>query len=247
MKNERKRVHEKYHASTKRATKIINDKNFTYRLLLKEINPQLKNGPYKILDIGCGAGTVSFYLADKGHHVTGIDISKKAINECLKSTKLLGFKNVTFQVSDFPNDFKTTKKFDIIIFTEVIEHLENDKKAIELIYKLLNRNGHLILSTPSIYAPLARLGLTKDFDKRVGHLRRYTANQLEKLLKENGFKVLKVKKTEGILRNFLFINPIAGKLIRYINFAGSDLVTWLDKITLKLFGESNYIIIAKKR
>jgi 2-polyprenyl-3-methyl-5-hydroxy-6-metoxy-1,4-benzoquinol methylase len=138
------------------------------------------------------------------------------------------------------------RKYDIVILTEVIEHIEHDSLAIKEIFKLLKSNGLLILSTPSINAPLNKLGLTKEFDKRVGHLRRYSQLDLERLLKVNNFKVEEIKKTEGIIRNFLFVNPLAGKLIRVVNRFGSDFVTYLDNISIKLFGESNYIIIAKR-
>ena len=67
-----------YHQKTKAQHKIIDEGNFTYRVILSIINKYLK-GTKKVLDIGCGAGTLDFYLANKGHNVTGIDISEKAI------------------------------------------------------------------------------------------------------------------------------------------------------------------------
>ena len=243
MNSNAKIVHEKYHAKTGKSHKIIKDNNFTYRLLIQTLRSTIKKGA-NILDIGCGAGTISFYLASKGHKVTGIDISKKAIQACKESaTNLL--LEIDFRVIDFPNE-NIRSSFDVVVFTEVIEHLENDKKALKQIHKLLNMNGLLILSTPSAGAPLHKLGLTHKFDKEVGHLRRYSASSLEKILAETDFKVMSIRKTEGILRNFLFVNPVAGRLVRYIKFFLSDWVTFLDNISLSLFGESNYIIVAKK-
>lgn len=246
MKNNRKTIHEKYHKGTTHSQKIIKENNFTYRLLLKTLNPLIRADQKKILDIGCGAGTICFYLAGKGHLITGVDISKKAVTKCLKSAKDMGLKNTEFFVMNFPEEKILNKKYDLVILTEVIEHLDNDILALKEIYKLLKPQGKLVLSTPSINAPLTRLRLTKNFDKRVGHLRRYELEQLKKILKEQGFKVLKIRKTEGILRNFLFVNPYAGKLVRIINHIGSDFVTFLDNISLRLFGESNYIIVAEK-
>lgn len=240
------KLHQKYHRGTKSTHKIIRSNNFTYRLLIEVIKKNLKGNNLNILDIGCGAGTLSFYLASKGHHITGIDISQKAINECIKSAKKINLKNTKFMRASFPEEFVLKKQFDAIIFIEVIEHTSNDRKALKEIYKLLQPNGILILSTPSITAPLHRLGLTKKFDKEVGHLRRYDLKQLKNLLQSKGFKIIETKKTEGILRNFLFVNPSAGKLVRYVNFFASDFVTFLDNISLKMFGESNYIIVARK-
>lgn len=243
-----KNIHELYHKKTTPSLKVIKDKNFTYRLILDVINRYI-NQRFDVLDIGCGAGSLSFYLASKGNHVTGIDISEKAIKECVKSLKSLDLNNAEFLQSEFPEKFKLNKKFDGIIFTEVIEHLENDQHAVKKIRSLLQDDGVLILSTPSIHAPLHRLSLTKKFDKEVGHLRRYDVKNLKKLLQDNGFKIIYTKKTEGIIRNFLFVNPYAGKLVRFLNYSSiiSDIATTLDNISLKLFGESNYIIVARKK
>lgn len=240
-----KKIHEKYHKKTRSQYKIINEKNFTYRILLDVLNKYIR-GQKKILDIGCGAGTLSFYLASKKHNVTGIDISNKAIRICRESARNMGFKNIHFMTIDFPNEIPPGK-FDAILLFEVIEHLKDDIKAIEKIYKLLKPGGILLLSTPSSNAPLHKVGLTKRFDKEVGHLRRYTVNDLSKVLISNGFRIKHTKKVEGVIRNFLFVNPFAGKFIRFIKFFFSDFVTFIDGASLKLFGESNFVIVAEKK
>jgi 2-polyprenyl-3-methyl-5-hydroxy-6-metoxy-1,4-benzoquinol methylase len=240
-----KDLHEKYHSKTKSQYKIIGEKNFTYRIIISFVSKHLVK-KQKILDIGCGAGTLDFYLADKGNNVTGIDISQKAIESCRKTADNLKIKNVEFKRVNFPKE-AVNGKFDFIIFSEVIEHLADDKKALREIYKLLNPGGILFLTTPSINAPLHRLGLTKKFDKEVGHLRRYELNSLLDMIGRSGFEIVEVRKTEGIIRNFLFINPIAGKFVRFIKFFISDLVTMADNFTIPIFGESNYIVVARKK
>lgn len=240
------KIHQNYHNDTKVSQRIVFKNNFTYRLLLETIEGIIKKNYLKILDVGCGAGTLSFYLASSGHSVTGIDISQKAINQCRNSVKKIGLPNATFIRASFPQEVQIKEKYDLVIFTEVIEHLPDDQKAIVKIFNLLRKNGLLVLSTPSINAPLHKLGLTQNFDKEVGHLRRYSLPVLRKLLTQNGFKIKETRKTEGIIRNFLFVNPLAGKLVKVVNRFGSDFVTYLDNISLKIFGESNYIIVARK-
>ena len=51
---------------------------FTYRHLIRILKPYLPKVK-KILDIGSGVGTIDFYLASKGKEVTGIEISKSAV------------------------------------------------------------------------------------------------------------------------------------------------------------------------
>ncbi|OGK41749.1 hypothetical protein A3A74_01490 [Candidatus Roizmanbacteria bacterium RIFCSPLOWO2_01_FULL_35_13] len=243
-KTDRKDIHEKYHKKTKAQHRIIDEKNFTYRIILSVINKYLK-GRKKILDIGCGAGTIDFYLADKGHDVTGIDISGKAIGSCIQTAKNLGLKNVKFKQVNFPKE-TISGKFDFIICSEVIEHLEDDKLAIEKIVKLLKKGGILILTTPSESAPLHKWGLTKAFDKRVGHLRRYYIGKINGMITISELKILESKITEGPLRNFLFINPVAGKFVKVVNRFFSGPVTIMDNFTVKIFGGSDIIIVAKK-
>lgn len=240
-------LHEKFHQNTRYQKKIINKKNFTYRILASIIKNSLNKSRARTLDIGCGAGTLSLYLASKGHEVLGIDISSKAIKECERSKDELGFENIKFKQFNFPDNFPK-EKFDIVIFTEVIEHLKDGKKALSTINSLLNPNGIMILSTPSNKAPLHRIGLTKEFDIKVGHVKRYSLNEITGMIVDAGFVVRKIYLTEGILRNFLFVNPIAGKLVRYLNHFDflSDIVTNLDNLSLRIFGESNIVIVAKK-
>ena len=239
-----KKVHEKYHNKTSVQYKSIDDKNFTYRHILAAVNKYLTPG-MKVLDIGCGAGTVDFYYAKKGYQVTGIDISNKAIESCQKTAINLGLRNLKFEVLNFPNEIPMGN-YDFIIFSEVIEHLEDDTLALKKIHRLLKRGGILFLTTPSQKAPLHLLGMTNKFDKEVGHLRRYEVNVLSRLVEENGFGVVEIQKKEGIIRNFLFINPYAGKFVKFVKFFFSDLVTIIDNISLKIFGESNFFIVARK-
>lgn len=104
----------------------------------------------------------------------------------------------------------------------------------------------MFLTTPLVSAPLHKLGLTEMFDETVGHLRRYQEDDLLEMIKEKGFKILKIKKNEGIIRNFLFVNPFAGKLVRFIKFFISDIITTIDEMSLKAFGASNIFVVAKK-
>ena len=239
------KLYESFHKNTSVQLKIIERNNFTYRHILRFIDKYTVNKK-NIIDIGCGAGTLCFYVASKGMQVLGIDISSRAIDACQESSKRLGLDGLSkFEVIDFPKE-SMSGKFDLVILTEVIEHFRSDRLALEKVFKMLNRGGVVIITTPSLNAPLYRLGYAKGFDKRVGHLRRYTIDSLSKECEDSGFEVVETKKIEGILRNFLFINHYAGKLIRFIKFFISDIVTLIDNISVPIFGESNIVVVLKK-
>jgi 2-polyprenyl-3-methyl-5-hydroxy-6-metoxy-1,4-benzoquinol methylase len=240
-------LYENYHKQTGFQRKLIGRKNFTYCLILNTLEPYLGN-KQKVLDIGCGAGTLSFYIANKGNFVMGVDISSRAIKICNITAKKLGLgKAIVFEVGDFLKS-KIRERVDLILCCEVLEHLVDDKIAIKKIFNDLKDGGILFITVPSKNAPLLRLGALKRFDRNVGHLRRYSKEQLIILLEDAGFSILKIKKTEGVLRNYLFINWTGNQIVRFANRFGivADVLTFLDNITLKLFGESQIIVVAKK-
>lgn len=248
MKENYSTLYENYHQNRILQKRLISNRDFTYQYILRYLNKYVKQN-YYVLDIGCGTGTLSLYLAARGNFVVGIDVSKKAIAICIRNANNLNLsRNISFLVSNFPHSsFK--KKFDLVICSEVIEHIEHDTVALKKIYELLNPKGIVILSTPSLNAPLYRLGLLKNFDTNVGHIRRYTVQDLIVLSEKNKFKILEVYKTEGIIRNFLFTNSIAGNFIRIVNkfYLLSVIITLIDTLSLHLFGESQIFVILQKK
>lgn len=239
------KIYEDFHEKTSVQEKIIKKNNFTYRHILRFID-KYSVDKKNIIDIGCGAGTLCFYVASKGIQVLGVDISSRAIEACKKSSMVLDLdKLAKFEIVNFPEE-SINGKFDLVILTEVIEHIRDDKLALKKIFNMLNKGGLVIVTTPSLNAPLYRLGYANNFDKKVGHLRRYTIESLTKKCESCGFKVIETEKVEGILRNFLFLNPYAGKLVRFIKFFISDIVTLMDNILIPIFGESNIMVVLRK-
>jgi 2-polyprenyl-3-methyl-5-hydroxy-6-metoxy-1,4-benzoquinol methylase len=239
-------LYEDYHKNRKLQKRILTDKNFTYRSLIGILKKYVKSN-FNILDIGCGTGAIDFYLANRGCNVTGLDISKNAIKVAILNAQNLGYVNKTkFLVAKFPS-VKLNSKYDLIICSEVLEHLKDDYGAMGSIHRSLKKGGLVIASSPSINAPLYKLGLLDEFDKKVGHVRRYEIKTYLTLFNHKYFKVLDTFKTEGVLRNFLFTNKYAGELIRVIRGPVSDWVTYLDNITICMFGESQIFVIARKK
>ena len=242
---DRKKIHEDYHSIIKPQKRVISENNFTYRVALSLLKKYFKDTK-SILDIGCGVGTVDFFLAIQKKEVFGIDISKRAISAAKENAKLFRLENkIHYKVIDFPRQ-TIVGRYDGVVISEVLEHLDSDRNAVKKVYKLLKNNGVVLASSPSKDAPLFRLGLLGSFDRKVGHLRRYSEYEFRYLFESNNFRLIKLIKTEGILRNFLFTNHTAGKLIRFIQGPISDLITIVDNLTIPLFGESNYYIVAEK-
>lgn len=105
-----------------------------------------------ILDVGCGEGTlIDFLNNDQRKNYLGIDISFKAI-KIAKSKRKLNFQCVAAE------DFKTRKKFDAIIFNEVLYYLD-DVKIFEQ-YSMFLKNKSIVIMS------LYRMG-NKRYDKLI--------------------------------------------------------------------------------
>ena len=236
--------YEKYNENLKLQKRVVSENNFTYKnhlvLLSKFINK-------KVLDIGCGTGTISLFLAAKNNQVVGIDISKKAISAANKNAKNLGLeKKVKFKVSDYPND-KIIGSFDLILLNDVLEHIPCQSKALKITINLLKRDGIIFLSVPLKDAPLYKLGLLKKFDEKVGHIRRYSLEEVVELITSYGLIIENVVLKEGVLRNSLFTNEVLKKFVRFIRWPLTTMVSVLDDVLVKLFGASQLIIVARKK
>lgn len=241
-----KKFYEKYHEGRLLPKRIIGKKDFTYRHIVSVLDKYCTKKD--VLDVGSGVGTLDFYLASKGKNITGIEISRRAVDIANKSLGIFDFKGkAKFILGDFLK-IKLKGKYDFVICSEVLEHLKDDKIALKMIYRLTKKGGMAMVTVPSKNAPLIKLGAIEEFDKRSGHLRRYTLNSLRILLEKHNFKVIYSKKTEGILRNSLYVFKFCHPIIRIANRFGlvSDIITFLDNIALILFGESQVIVVVRK-
>jgi len=136
-------------------------------------------GDKKVLDYGCGSGYGSHMLSETAASVTGVDISKEAVDFADREYKSgnLNFKTI----AELGNE-----KFDIITSFQVIEHVPDDKKYTATLKQLLNPGGLLIISTPD---KKHRLFNYIQQPWNIFHLKEYTPESLEKLLKKYFTKV----------------------------------------------------------
>jgi SAM-dependent methyltransferase len=109
----------------------------------------------KVLDVGCGAGSHSLYLQEKGFEVTAIDISENAMKAC----KLRGLNDVRVQnileVSADTNGSELAKqKFDTILLlmngTGIFGTLAETSKYLHKLKSLLNPNGQILIDSSDI-------------------------------------------------------------------------------------------------
>lgn len=122
-----------------------------------------------VLEIGAGEGYGIEYIAPKANKYVTLD--KRPIEIDPKYT------NVTFKQMNIPPlEGIADNSFDYVVSFQVIEHIENDKKYVSEIHRVLRPGGKFILTTPNI-----KMSITRN----PWHVREYTIEGLETLLKSS--------------------------------------------------------------
>lgn len=163
----------------------------------KYLTKPLNGRERRILDMGCGTGTMLNYLSRYGN-AEGIDADEEAVRFCHER----GVTQVR-QVDSMPLPFEDNT-FDLVAALDVIEHIDDDRGTLRELYRVLRPGGILMLSVP------AYRFLWGAQDEISNHKRRYIAPQMRSRLTEAGFKVRKL----SYFNTFLFPIIAAIRLIR---------------------------------
>ncbi|MGE5363149.1 MAG: class I SAM-dependent methyltransferase [Bacteroidota bacterium] len=102
-----------------------------------------KNG-CSILEIGSGLGYVTYALAKRGYDIKGMDISDVAV---ANARKKFGDHYICRDLFEYVKD--SDEKYDVIIMTELVEHVQDIPGFLNTVKKLLKDNGEIILTTPN--------------------------------------------------------------------------------------------------
>ena len=102
-----------------------------------------------VLDFGCGTGDhVTYPLACLGHRVLGVDMHEPSIQEARRRYPR---PNLMFRTSRLETLIEEGMVVDLIICSEVLEHLHQPQECLNLLRRLLRPNGALIITTPNGY------------------------------------------------------------------------------------------------
>ena len=106
---------------------------------------QLADGD-SILELGCGWGSLTCYMASKlpNSKITAVSNSKDQKEHILNRCKNLGLDNIEVVTADM-NDFETENKYDRVVSIEMFEHMRNYKKLLSKISSWLNDDGKLFI------------------------------------------------------------------------------------------------------
>ena len=195
----------------------------------------------KILEIGPGNGEIIENFQDEKHEITLIDNDSemcKVLKEKFKENK-----NIKILNSDINS---VNEKYNSILYMDVIEHIENDIDELDRACNLLSDFGRLIIIVPAFNF------LFSDFDKDVGHYRRYYKKDFLNYAKNKNLKILSLKYFDSL--GFFILS-----LSKFLNFKGRNnavigIKVWnmlmplsrlIDKLFFHQFGKSLICVIEK--
>ena len=185
----------------------------------------------EVLDVGCGNGVISRSLGEQGFKVRGIDISEKTIS---RARELNRWPNVSFDVVSAEQLVADGHRYHAIICSEVLEHLHEPGKLLNVLYQSLADGGILIVTVPNGKGPRelfvtrpviamqkrdnwvwkAVKGMKRLFGYKgttaqssaddLTHIQFFTRNSLKELAGRNNFRIIRFGKTNFIEDVFPF-------------------------------------------
>jgi SAM-dependent methyltransferase len=192
--------------------------NWSIKHQLKNFLEEINNK--KVLDFGCGDGRYKKYVIPNNEYI-GIDVAESGHGSNKNYDVLYNKKEIPFK----------DETFDAIIFTEVLEHIEDVDLTISELNRVLKTNGKLFVTTPFIWAEHET---PYDFQ-------RYTSFGIKKLFEKHGFCIISYKKlVKNKLAIFLIIESELTKYIdsfvsnRFLKFI-EDMLVYICKL---VFGTS---------
>ena len=176
----------------------------------------------RILEIGCGIGTVVFELSEKGHDIAGIDISGEAIEYGRNKYGDIRLEAQAAETLPYEDE-----SFEVVLSFDLFEHIATIDKHISEVRRVLGPGGYYLFQTPNRYSNIIYETLwTKSLQWRQYHPSLHSPGQLRRRMARHGFETRFVKMnpinefTEKKLRK---LGPL-GYVLRRVDFRRMPLV-----------------------
>ena len=165
-------------------------------LRIKRILDKLNEGD-SVLDAGCGEGYATSAFANKCKMVVGVDVVPERIKKANRIAMSNGVRDkTTFLCSDlFHLEHAIKDKFDVVVCSEVIEHVDEPEELLRILLKRVKRNGKLIITYPN--EPVLQfgrkiffLGKAKKIEDMTNHKVCLQKKNIEEFASKLGLKIV---------------------------------------------------------
>jgi len=170
----------------------------------------------KVLEIGCGIGSVVFELSKQGYDISGSDISGEAIAYGLKK-----YGDIRLEVQAAETLPYEDESFDVLLSFDLFEHIAQIDRHVREIRRVLRSGGAYLLQIPNKYSNAIFETLkTKSLQWRRYHPSLHSSRQLRRRFAKHGFEIKFVKMNPinaFTLKKLKKLGPI-GWIIKHVNF-----------------------------
>jgi SAM-dependent methyltransferase len=155
-----------------------------HRWLLDEFRPFIGK---RVVEVGAGTGSFSEMLLETAPDVLSLVEPSEMYDELIRNVTGVGVRYYHSIFEKVAADIASEGAPDTIIYVNVLEHIEDDVRELELIRDTLATGGRALIFVPAVPA------LFSEFDRSIGHFRRYAKRELEAKVRDAGFKILRSK------------------------------------------------------
>jgi glycosyltransferase involved in cell wall biosynthesis/phospholipid N-methyltransferase len=194
----------------------------------------------RVLEIGAGHGELTERLR-RNAHVTATDLSKRCVDEL--ALRFAGCTDVEVLQADAAALGAEDRLYDSVVLVNVLEHIDDDVNALADLRSLLKPGGRLCVFVPAFE------GLYSDFDRRIGHRRRYRKARLVRTFDRAGLGVLEARyvNTVGALAWWFFSRqlgqvPTQRWTVQLYDNVGVPMIRKLEEGRTPRFGQSLLVI-----
>ncbi len=167
----------------------------------------------RILDVGCATGILLSLLKKEGYDITGIEPNRK---EYLKANKRLGSTVINATINIYTR--KHRKKFDVIIYNHVLEHIRDVGGELALAKRILKPGGIIVIGLPNTDNIIFSLRKKYwEFLMPTQHFWHFGKKQIRQLLQKNGFKIIDASYSDDDRFEYPLAKRIYFKCLSFIN------------------------------
>ena len=166
------------------------------RWIVDEFDPYLGK---RIAEVGAGIGSITRILLERPvDHLVAFEPSANMFPQLARAVD--GHANAR-AVNELFGGEQAGQDYDSVVYINVLEHVEHEREELLAAYHALRPGGHLLVFVPAL------AWLYSDFDREVGHFRRYSRDGLQRVVARAGF---------DLVRSRYF--DVAGVLPWYVHF-----------------------------
>ncbi len=153
----------------------------------------------RVLEVGCGPGTVTRILAQQGGcRVTGLELDPEAIKKAAPYCEAI--MQADLNSPEWPHLLDGMERFDVVVAADVLEHLYDPWTTLKHMISFINPDGYLVISLPHVgHAAVASCLINSDFQYRDWglldrtHIRFFGFKNMETLFAQAGLKIIEAR------------------------------------------------------